>query len=167
MTVVRQTSDGIGLRLDSTASANLESWNSENSARQAIRQSLFIVNDFDQLLIIQRDSVWGLPYRQLLANDTWQLGIEAILNDLETQGAIDKDHGIMAESVSLPAALGEPGSIDLLIPCTVSKHTLNAGLSSSLPDGEHHKWVSSSQLPEFVPALDSKLVDKALKQVQH
>jgi hypothetical protein len=167
MTVVRQTSEGIGLAIENTASANLASWDSENLARQAIRQSLVIVNDYEQLLITQRGLTWCLPHRQLLSSDTWQLGIEAMLADLEILGAIGKDHGIIPQPVCLPTALGEPGSIDLLILCHMSKQYLSDDLSTNLSTGKYHKWVAPAELQAIIPALDSKLVDKALKQARH
>ena len=167
MRVVRQTPDGLGLKLEEAASANLESWDSENLTRQAIRQSLFIANDFEQLLLTKQNSGWRLPNRQLLSGDTWQLGIEAILNALSTRGAIPKDYSVLPESVCMPAALGEPGSIDLLIPCSITKPNLNDGLSTSFQDSEHCKWVSAAEISALSPSLDSKLVDKALKQVRH
>ena len=167
MSVVRQTADGIGLKLEKTASANLESWDSENLARQAIRQSLFIANDFEQLLVVRQHSGWCLPNRQLLSSDTWQLGIEAILRDLKAGAIIDKEYSILPAPICMPTALGEPGSIDLLIPCQLAKQQQTDGLSTSFPEGENHCWVDIKTLQARIPALDSKLVDKALQQVRH
>jgi len=67
----------------------------------------------------------------------------------------------------MPTALGEPGSIDLLIPCQLAKQQQTDGLSTSFPEGENHCWVDIKTLQARIPALDSKLVDKALQQVRH
>ncbi len=167
MTVVRQTADGVGLRLEPTASANLESWNSENLTRQAIRQSLFIANDFEQLLVIAQSGSWCLPYRQLVSGDTWQLGIEAILAELKTKQVTNEDYCVIPAPVCMPCTLGEPGSIDLLIPCCISKLRPDEGLSTSFQNNQQFKWVDAAELPKLIPCLDSKLIDKALNQVQH
>lgn len=167
MCVVRKTHEGIGLKLEKTASANLESWDSENLTRQAIRQVLFIANDFEQMLVTSKQSNWGLPSRQLLSGDSWQLGIEAMLVALEAQGAIAKDCCVVPESVCMPAALGEPGSIDLLVPCKLVPQNLADDLGLRFHDGASFKWLDATALSNLIPELDSKLVDKALKQVRH
>ncbi|MFT4861727.1 MAG: hypothetical protein ACI95C_000937 [Pseudohongiellaceae bacterium] len=167
MSVVRQTTDGVGLKLEPTASANLESWNSENLTRQAIRQSLFIANDFEQLLVIDRSGAWCLPSRQLVSGDTWQLGIEAILAELKTKKVTNDAYCVIPAPLCLPAALGEPGSIDLLIPCSITKLNPNEGLSTSFLNSEQFNWVDATELSRLIPCLDSKVIDKALKQVQH
>lgn len=167
MTVARQTKEGVGLKFEETASANLYSWDSENLARQAIRQSLLIANNFEQLLVITSESKWGLPNRQLQGGDTWQLGIETIRSDLEARGALGKEAWVLPESLCIPSALGEPGSIDLLIPCKISNRDLAPDLNIDFQDGVHHRWVDSNELVELLPSLDSKLIDKALGLVRH
>ncbi len=165
MTIVRQTADGIGLQLDPIASANLDSWENDKLARQAIRQCLLIANEFEQILIAKQGSSFNLPSRQLLNTDTWQSGIDAMLEKLNHDGVFNDQQYVLPLPLCSPTSLGEPGSIDLLVACSVT--ALAATMTSKTPyvDSNSYRWVDTIELTLLIPQLTSKLIDKALNQV--
>ena len=79
MKVVRKNLEGMGLSLEQSASANLESLSAEHIRQHTVLQSLFIVNRQDKLLFVSERDSWPLPYRQLAGNESWPRGLQLLL----------------------------------------------------------------------------------------
>lgn len=172
MTVVRKSQDGIGLSLDSTASANLESLSADDAPKSTVLQNLFIVNSQNRVLFVMQGERWRLPARELAANDTWQHGLQTILKELQSAGILESINSISVKNNCYPHAQKDSPLVDLVIPALlvdskkIEPEEQDALVNSIVSlDKQTYRWFLRAEINELNCMLDANLVDNILGQV--
>lgn len=172
MTVVRKSHEGMGLSLETAASANLESLKAEHFNKHTILQSLFIIDDQSRVLLIKQEDIWHLPSRQLAGDESWPQGLQLLVENLKSDGQLEDNSSLRIQSSCHP----NPQRALPLVELVVLAQLQFSGKSSSVSSQDFspevipktssgHKWVPSTEIFELRPMLDPKLVDNILNQV--
>jgi hypothetical protein len=167
MTVARKSHQGMGLSLDESASANLESLSAEHRSKHTILQSLFIINDRNRVLFLNSQDSWRLPSRQLAGHESWLEGLQMLVDKLKSDSLLNNNSSIRIESSCYPNSRQISPFVNLLIPVYLKSSRPDPDLSPDLlPKSElRYKWISSSEISQLNTMLDQKLVDNILDQV--
>jgi hypothetical protein len=164
MTVVRKSLEGMGLSLEETASANLESLSAEHIRQHTVLQSLFIVNDQNKVLFVSEKDSWRLPYRQLTGNESWPQGLQLLFEKLKSDAMLEDISTIHFESNCYPNPRQILLFVDLIVPARL-RGSSNTHADINSKSEPRHRWLSNPEISELRPVLDPKLVDKLFGQV--
>ncbi|MFT4887867.1 MAG: hypothetical protein ACI8V0_002098 [Pseudohongiellaceae bacterium] len=168
MKVARKSHQGMGLSLDESASANLESLSAERRSKHTILQSLFIINDKNRVLFLNSQDSWRLPSRQLAGHESWPEGLQMLVDKLKSDSLLNNNSSIRIESSCYPNSCQISPFVNLLIPVYLKNSSKpDPNLSPDLlPKSElRYKWLSSAEISQLNTMLDQKLVDNILDQV--
>ncbi|MFK7863008.1 MAG: PilZ domain-containing protein [Pseudohongiellaceae bacterium] len=169
MKVVRKTTDGMGLRLEETASASLRSLATEPTPRHRIKQSLFLVNSKKQILFTLQESQWRLPGRELNVSETWEQSTQNLAKNIKHLIGFSPQSHVDVQQLCYPLTSNEALGAEFVIPASahgeVPASEMGQTNFASAAELDDFRWVNNLDIPKLCPFLDASLVDKLLSQV--
>lgn len=167
MKVVRKTPDGMGLCLEETASENLKSLATDPTTMHSVIQSVFLVNQNQEVLFTMQGDHWRLPSRALGSAESWQQGIQALLKTLQETADLDITTNVRVQDNCYPYSVASSSCVEMVIPAyTVSPAKPSPpqqakGVKSELI----YSWFNGLEIGGLNSTLHTDLVDKLLGQV--
>lgn len=164
MRVARKTAEGMGLELEQSPDQfNFDPSNASQftSPQQSILQSLFIVNEKQQVLVTMQGDHWRLPCRELAFGESWQEGIDRSLQQLESASLQLGADNFKPAAQCIPSSNESSPLIDMLIPCRFHEP------SPAEPNQLKHpfRWIEIKEFTQLNCHLDPVAVDNILGQV--
>ena len=164
MRVARKTDEGMGLEMEQAldqSNFDPDKASQFSSPQQSILQSLFIVNEQQQVLVTMQGDHWRLPCRELAFGESWQEGIDRSVKQLEGASPKLGPDNFTSAAQCIPSSNESSPLIDMLIPCRFHEPSPEEQNKLAHP----FRWIEINEFTQLNCHLDPVAVDNILGQV--